>query len=63
MKWHVTDPADLYFRAMAFVLLVSGATMVFAGISSVIAFAVMVIGAALVIISLHDGNRRGGTAR
>ena len=62
MKWHVTEPADLYLRVMAVVLLVAGATMIFVGISSVIAFAVIVIGAVLVLTSLDDGNRRGGTA-
>jgi hypothetical protein len=62
MKSHLTDPGDLYLRVMAIVLLVAGVAMIFTEISMIIAFAVIAIGAALVVISFGDSSRRGGAA-
>ena len=62
MKDDATDSTDLYLGLMAAILFLAGAVMLFTSISSVIAFAVIGIGAALTIIASLDGRRRGGTA-
>ena len=62
MKRHLSQD-DLYLRVMSAVLFLSGAMMLFTDISSVIAFAVIAIGAALLATALVHVNHRGGTAR
>jgi hypothetical protein len=71
MKWHLTVPAsgprpspgaDLAVRTVAVALLLGGAAMLIAGVLSPgIAFPLIAIGLALVVIAQND-KRRGGEA-
>ena len=62
MKRQISEPAGSYLGVMAVVLFLAGAAMLFTEISSVIAFAVIAIAAALTVIAFNDTHRRGGNA-
>lgn len=62
MKRHSSESTDLYLSLMAVILFLGGVVMLFTEISSVIAFSVIAIGAALTAIASTDRRGRGGTA-